>query len=164
VIVLGFEFLEDSRPFVAPLMAALERVRIQQVAVLTPAGNTPRSYSHPLLSHPNMFPVASAADTGEPDSDAAWGPLIAKGFLAPGLNVPVAASNDEVKLASGSSFATALVGSVCAALLARLPQTPATAVCRAMRISGQRGSLTVPPSINACSAYRTVISRLEYAA
>jgi Subtilase family len=163
VIVLGFEFLQDSRSFIAPLMAALERVRIHEAAVLAPAGNTPRSYNHPLLSHPNVFPVAAAADTGEPDSYAAWGPVIASGFLALGRDVPVAASDDQVKLASGSSFATALAGSVCAALLARLPRTPATAICHAMRISGQRGSLTVPPSINACSAYRTIISRLEYA-
>ena len=112
VILLGFEFLLDSASFVSPLMAALERARSQQAVVLAPSGNTPRPYSHPLLKHPNVFPVASAADTGEADSAGGWGPLIASGFLAPGRNVPVAANDNGVKLASGSSFATALAGSV----------------------------------------------------
>jgi Subtilase family len=156
VILLGFEFLQDSPSFVSPLMAALEHVRSQQAAVLAPSGNTSRPYSHPLLKHPNVFPVAPAADTGEADSEAGWGPLIASGFLAPGRNVPVAADNNGVKFASGSSFATALAGSVCAALLARVPHASPTAICHAMRISGEPRSLTVPPSVNAFSAYRII--------
>ena len=162
VILLGFEFLCDSSAFVTPLMAALELVRRQRAAVLAPAGNTSRSYNHPLLKHPNVFPVASAADTGEADSGTAWGPVIASGFLAPGRNLPVAARDNGVELASGSSFATALAGSVCAALLARAPHASPTAICHAMRISGQPGSLTVPPSVNAFSAYQIIASHWGY--
>ena len=162
MILLGFEFLQDSPTFVVPLMSALERVRSQGAAVLAPAGNASRSYSHPVLQHPNVFPVASALDTGEADSDAGWGPAIAGGFLMPGRNVPVAAKDNGLRFASGSSYATALAGSVCAALLARAPYASPIAICHALRISGRSGSLTVPPSVHAFSAYRSLVPPLEY--
>ena len=162
VILLGFEFLQDSPAFVAPLMVALERVRSQQAAVLAPSGNKSRAYTHPVLWHPNVFAVASATDTGEAESDSGWGPAVAGGFLVPGRDVPVAAKGNGVMFASGSSFATALAGSVCAALLARAPHASPIAICRAMRISARPGSLTVPPPVHAFSAYRLLASPLEY--
>jgi subtilisin family serine protease len=154
-IVLGFEFVSRAPPFTEPVARALDFALAAGIPVIVPAGNHAGGDYHPLLSHPAVLPAAMTDHAGAIGHGSAWGPAVARrGLRAPGQGVPVALTGSRMGLASGTSFAAALVALTVACLRARLAAPP-QAILAALR--GGRGgtSLAAPPQVDAWLAYQS---------
>jgi hypothetical protein len=154
-IVLGFEFVSRAPPFTRPVAAALDCALAAGIPVIVPAGNDVGSACHPLLSHPAVLPAAMTGHAGAIGHGSAWGPAVARcGLRAPGQGIPVALPGKRMELASGTSFAAALVALAMAALCARLAAPP-LAVRAALHAGRGITSLAAPPPVDAWRAYQS---------
>jgi subtilisin family serine protease len=159
-IVLGFEFASRAPLFVEPVAHALGAALAAGIPVIVPGGNRVGADCHPLLSHPAVLPATMTDRAGAPGKGSAWGPAVARrGLRAPGQDVPVALTGNRMGLASGTSFAAALVALAFAALRARLA-APAPTIWAALRASAPGAprpgtSLAEPPPVDAWRAYQS---------
>jgi cyanobactin maturation PatA/PatG family protease len=101
------------------LTDAVERCESERVLIVAAAGNDGCPCLHIPAAMPSVLAVGAMTDAGGPIEPSNWGAsYAANGVLAPGHEIEVATLGGDVVRRSGTSFATALVSSVAATLLA----------------------------------------------
>jgi cyanobactin maturation PatA/PatG family protease len=100
------------------LEQALQRCAEGRALVIAAAGNDGCACLHLPAGKPSVLAVGAVDARGQPLEISNWGDAYRQnGLLAPGENLTVAISDGGVGMASGTSYATAVVSGVAALLL-----------------------------------------------
>lgn len=151
VILIGLEFLARNMWHLAPLAEAIWSAASVGVRTVLPAGNTPGLDPSGLLSVPGVVPVGMVNSAGSPDPRCTWGPSIARqGLMAPGVDIPGAATPQGFDIRTGSSYAAAFTTGAFAMVLGvteRPNETIWNALLRTYR-NVSYSNRTVPPPLD----------------
>ncbi|MBM7865656.1 S8 family serine peptidase [Heliobacterium gestii] len=139
------------------LKAAVDYAYAKGVLLITAAGNQGRVGQTPLLAHPWLIPVAACDRQGVLYPRSNVGASIGRqGLLAPGVQIPSAASSAKSAYFTGTSAAVPFVTGALSLLWSLYPEATAAQLHRAILSTGQKRNSVVPPLLNGKASWQTL--------
>jgi subtilisin family serine protease len=156
VIQISLEFKQKHLFDFNQTSMAINNATKSGIRTIISSGNSSViGYNH-VLNASGAIPVSMCDDTGRPHFSTAMGITIgSKGFLAPGIDIPVALPPDKYSSSSGSSFSSCFVTATYALLKSfyntRSPDEIWNAI---LKSSHDNKHSIIPPLINPKQAVR----------
>lgn len=154
-ILLTLEFAAGYRLSLENCRAAIRGAAAAGVRTIVPSGNSGLLAVSEIAGTPGVVPVVMMRN-GIPHDRATLHPLVAqRGLGAPGVDIPVAGGSSLKRVATGSSFAAAVVAGAFALLHARYRDCGNDEIWNALLSEPRKlglPTLLVPPSLDAAAS------------
>lgn len=154
VIQISMQFSFELAASFRVLTEALSAAAARGVRTVIAAGNRGPAGAGLVLRAPGVVPVAMARADGMPAATAGLGQTLgARGLLAPGIDIPGAATPSGTITRSGSSFAAAFVTGAFALLRSCFPGLRPERLWDALLAPRPRARSIAPPPLNADASF-----------